>query len=143
MKYLLIVLSLSVFLVSGCAKNDARLKTEMVEGTIHLDGVPLSEAMIVFHPLSGSEVASGRSKEDGTFVVSSQNGAIGKGAVIGEYAVTVSKIEVTFSTNAEGLPSATEGKEQIPSQYLDKEKTPLKVEVKKGKNGITLDLSSK
>ena len=137
---------LSIVLLSGCGAKNTRIKTEMVEGVITLDGVPLSKATITFHPQSGSEVASGFSKEDGTFVVTSQNGATGKGAVAGEYTVTVEKSEIIFSTQDSptgGAPSATYGPQLLPAHYLDKVKTPLKAEIKPGKNRVLLELSSK
>ena len=146
MKYLFLALSLSMVLFVGCGGTDARIRTEMVVGTITLNGIPLSNATITFHPQSGSEVASGLSKDDGTFVVTSQNGATGKGAVAGEYAITVSKSEITFvtvETAAGPISDAVYGPQLIPAQYLDKTKTPLKVEVKKGKNTIQLDVVSK
>jgi len=102
--------------------------------------------MITFHPQSGSEVASGLSKEDGTFVVTSQNGATGAGAVAGEYVITVSKSEITFitvDTPAGPISNAVYGPQLVPPVYLDRARTPLKAEITPGRNTVQLDLSSK
>ena len=146
MKYLLFTLSISVLLFAGCGHSSGHIKTEMVAGLVKLDGSPLSGATIMFHPLVGGEDASAFSKEDGTFVVTSQNGATGKGAVAGEYAVTVSKQEITFSVDPSAgplsVPTAIYGPQLVPTVYHDKESTPLKVEIKRGRNTVLLELSS-
>ena len=131
-------------LLAGCQGGDGNFpRTEMVEGTVLLDGTPIPKAGITFIP-SGSEgeIASGFSDENGNFTISSQNGAPGKGAMTGGYRVTVSHPEITYTpspTNPE--TGTTTAKELLPSVYQDKEKTPLNVSIQKGKNVVKLELT--
>jgi hypothetical protein len=146
MKHFLILFFILFPLLSGCNKNST-VETQLVEGMINLDGIPLTNANITFHPTTGEgEIASGYSNEQGKFTISSQNGSSGQGAIKGEYAVTVSKIDAKFiSANSKSNPESGETitVQLVPSIYQDKMKTPLKTNVKQGKNSITLELNSK
>ena len=135
---------LFVLLLIGCQGGGSKYPpTEMVDGTILLDGAPIPKASITFIPSGGDgEIASGFSDEQGKFVISSQNGAPGKGAKIGEYRVTVSQAEVTYTPSpTDPEAGTTTAKELLPKVYQDKEKTPLSVSIQKGKNNIKLELT--
>lgn len=145
MRSLILVVSLSLIALIGCNKGST-LDTQLIDGTITLDGAPLSKANITFYPESGGEIASAYSDEQGKFSVSSQNGTAGQGALAGQYSITVSKVEAKFvSANLKSDPEAgrTETKELLPQMYQDKAKTPLKAEITKGENILTLELKSK
>jgi hypothetical protein len=130
-------------LLIGCQEGSKFPRTEMVEGTILLDGVPIPKASITFLPSGGGgEIASGFSDEQGRFTISSQNGAPGQGALIGEYRVTVSQVEVTYTPSpSDPEAGTTTAKELLPAIYRDKEKTPLNVSIQQGKNKVTLELT--
>ena len=135
---------LFVPLLIGCQNSGAKFPpTEMVEGTILLDGAPVPKASITFIPSGGDgEIASGFSDEQGKFAVSSQNGAPGKGAKIGEYRVTVSQSEITYTPSpTDPEAGTTTAKELLPAVYQNKEKTPLNVSIQKGKNIVKLELT--
>jgi hypothetical protein len=82
--------------------------------------------------------------ERGVYTLSSNNGNPGKGAVEGEYIVTIAKIEV-IDKNVEGQPyraSLEIAKDHLPPVYRNRAKTPLKATVNKGRNQIDFDLES-
>jgi hypothetical protein len=150
-KFLCLLVCAVVFVLSGCQQGKG-LKTEFVTGVVTLDGVPLPEATITFSPVAEGEMASGFSDDKGSYKLSSSNGDAEKGALAGEYVVTVSKVEVT--TYDENDPKAprdpltgrgvtSSQKQLLPDKYRSASTSPLKVEVKSGKNTINLEVVTK
>ena len=94
MKYIacLLVLMSLVFL-SGCTKSDGNV---YVTGTVLLDDLPLAEAQVVFSPVNDSagEGATGRTDEQGNFVLTTTTGKDGSGTKPGKYNVAVTKKNV-------------------------------------------------
>ena len=136
----------------GCGPKGRSLQVEYVEGIITLDGQLVSEASVTFIPKNegdGTEAAGGYSNESGVYKLTSMNGDPEKGAIAGEYLVTISKIEVNDPTA--GLSEAEAAKlsgvastqtQLLPKIYQDRKNTPLSFTVNKGKNKINIELKS-
>ncbi|MDR3196945.1 MAG: hypothetical protein LBU34_03660 [Planctomycetaceae bacterium] len=139
---------LYVFVFPGC-KQPNYVSTEMVEGTVTLDGVPVSDAEVTFYPvqLGVGISAMGRTDTHGVYRLSSMKGAPEKGTVSGDYYITVSKyvtkeIEKPYFDPAQDAVIKFESKEMVPLAYTDVETSPLTVTVAEGKNIIDLKLDS-
>jgi hypothetical protein len=138
----LIVACLLIFIV-GCGPRGG-LRVEFVEGIVTFDGVPVSEASVSFIPLDQEEGAGGFTDANGRYTLSSFNGEAGRGAVAGDYAVTVSQIEIYTITEGDperGGIGLTGQRHLLPERYRDRENTPLRVTVNRGRNTINLELT--
>lgn len=154
MNRVMILFSCFVLLLcaTGCPARGKGLQTEYVEGLVTLDGVPLPGATVIFSPTGTTgEMASGTSDAQGIYKLSSSNGDAGKGAVAGEYAVSVKKVEVTNFEEGDpkapkdpvtGQPLSSSEKLITDPVYQRSATTPLKYTVNPGKNEINLELKS-
>ncbi|MGL6193652.1 MAG: hypothetical protein ACRC2T_02380 [Thermoguttaceae bacterium] len=148
----ILLLCVSLFYTTGCS-NDP-VPVQPVTGKIEYNGAPLEEALIVFTPKSSdARSATGMSDKDGNFTLATP-GAKRKGAMIGDYIVTVSKtITVDAAGNPVETPKMTEAptgppvnferprtKSVIPEAYNDTQSPLLEETIKKGKNPINLKL---
>lgn len=147
--FIWLLASFSIFL-SGCPQQGGRptIPTEPVEGIVTLDGTPLAKAEILFVAQSpGAENATALSDDGGKFVLTSLNGAPGKGALPGEYKVTVSKVETKQLDTPKKDPNLgevwTEDTQIVPEKYCALDKTPLQATIQKGKNTVSLELQGK
>ncbi|MDR1385305.1 MAG: carboxypeptidase-like regulatory domain-containing protein [Planctomycetaceae bacterium] len=148
--HLPIFLSFLYLLVfSGC-KQSIFVPTEMVEGSVTLDGVPVSDAEVTFYPIQFDVGVSamGRTDTNGIYRLSSMKGEPKKGTVSGDYNITVSKyitkeIEKPYFDPTQDAVIKFESKEMIPLAYTDVETSPLTATVRKGNNVIDLKLDSK
>jgi len=145
---------LLVLVLAGCSDPDARYSK--VEGTITYNGAPLADATVSFAPTSSEgEYASGLTDASGKFMLTSA-GAIdgGRGALPGDYTVTVSKMEAAVDKDQEDLDSgkitydeyqakmaargsyasAPAAKSLIPQKYGSGSSSGLTATVEKGKN---------
>ena len=87
-----------VFLiVAGCGPT-----LHPVEGDVMLDGVPIADAGVLFHPKAGGPVAFANTDKNGRFRLSSANKP---GLLAGEYQVAISKQKIIgmVKVTAEGL----------------------------------------
>lgn len=77
--------------VVGCGGGATSVKTVPVKGKVTLDGKPVEGATVQFAPEQGSSgrAASGLTKSDGTFELTTVGG--GAGAVPGKYKVAITK----------------------------------------------------
>jgi hypothetical protein len=139
---------LSVLIFFGC-KQPVYVPTEMVKGTVTLDGVPVSDAEITFYPiqLGVGTSAMGRTDTNGVYRLSSIKGEPEKGTIAADYNITVSKyitkeIEKPYFDPKQDAVIKFESKEMIPLAYTDVETSPLTATVIKGKNIIDLKLNS-
>ena len=85
------VLLLPLSVISGCGGG---LRTEYVEGVVTLDGEPIQGAFVTFMPAREGEmlIAAGDTDVGGKYVLTTaEGGKPGRGAVQGEYKVTISK----------------------------------------------------
>jgi len=140
-KYCWIFLYILLYPTFGCSYGPFKADVQMVQGTILLDGEPLADADVIFHPQDEKgETAGGHTDKQGNFVLTSLYGNIGRGALQGEYHVTVSKLE-SFAVPLKGGEIEWDAKELLPSVYQDAKKTPLSVTIQRGKNKIKLELT--
>lgn len=125
-----------VMLAIGCDRGPAVVR---VEGKVLLDGQPLAAADVGFSPVGSGDVlaAGGRTRDDGTFVLSSRGARLGAGALPGEYVVTVRKIKEPpeeFTGIIEYV---------VPLRFGDTEKSPLRATVVSGGNVFEFAVESK
>ena len=95
------------------------------EGTVTMDGRPLSGATVFFHPKSdqGFHGASAVTDESGKYVLESDvgNNKTKKGVIPGQYSITISRMinpegkVIPFDLN--NPPMNQGGREEIPMQY--------------------------
>ena len=136
--------------LAGCGEKGKGLNVEFVQGVVTLDGEVVAGATISFIPVDRegpTETAGGFSGANGVYRITSSNGTPEKGAVAGEYHVTVDKYltEVIYPPGKEGDPDVetkVATKYFLPDVYREVKTTPLTVTVNKGKNTINLELKS-
>lgn len=121
MKFLYPAVASAVLVFVGCGgASDERLPTTPVEGTVTLDGEPLSQGTISFFPVAGGKHATGVIN-DGKFVLATYEPQ--DGAVVGQHKVVVQVSAIT----ADGTTVPAE--ELPPDSYASADTTPLTVEV--------------
>jgi hypothetical protein len=112
-----------------------------VKGSVTLDGQLVDNAQVLFTPVEGNKVASGVTKEDGTFELTTEKP--GDGAVPGDYKVTVTYTDPVGVTGPSGntqqammgaMKSAQEAKRKrqkfyIPPVYTTVGSTPIQQKV--------------
>jgi hypothetical protein len=110
-------------------------ETHPVRGRILLDGQPLPQASVVFHPLSEELSAvvrpSGQAGGDGFYTLSTYRS--GDGAPAGEYAVTIEWRPLIDTCD---LPGSVPGPNRLPRRYSRPETSPLRVRVVPGNNEL-------
>ncbi len=124
----------------GCSKS----LPATVSGTITIDDQPLTDRQniggeVMLFPSGGGAAAYAALAADGQYTV--QTGAA-KGLEPGSYKVTVRVVEIE--------PEPPGGYQHAPKQtlvsspsYQDREKSGLTADIKRGKNTINFDLTSK
>lgn len=131
---ILFVVAAATCLFTACAKRG--LQVEFVEGIVLVDGQPIEGASINFTPQNGGLPAFGRTNSRGLFRLTTQQaGRPDAGAVIGDYAVTVSKYEYVFPNGQPPVDGDYEGVPQravIPQRFNDVNRSGLTAEVRKG-----------
>ena len=143
-----IILAVLIF-VSGCGGGGRKYsKTEMVEGLVTLDGVPIEGADITFFPKGTGESATGKTDAEGRYKLTSINGAPDKGTTVGEYGITASqwvvkKLDEPYIDKAQDALIEYDSKEMLPVVYTEIHTSPLKATVNAGPNTINLELDSK
>lgn len=125
------------------------MKTNVTEITVTLDGKPLAGANVALVPKDPSGVAAfGITGGDGKCKTQTLFGRAGGGTAVGQYSVTVSKMEERPTGRKAANPDTgvmgdvTENVETLPEKYLNASSTPFQVEVKSGKNAFPVELSS-
>ncbi|MCX7430949.1 MAG: carboxypeptidase-like regulatory domain-containing protein [Planctomycetia bacterium] len=155
------LLAVALAFVVGCGR--AGPKVEFVEGTVLLDGEPVTGADVGFLPVAGGLVAYGRTDSAGKFrLTTSQGGKRLGGAPVGDYAVTVVKWRnrlEELGPQPDPSDGTAAGKWQaeadrlnslppdyiVPKAYGEKTASPLNATVKKGRNtgpAFRFDLTS-
>jgi hypothetical protein len=134
----------------GCGSDYVPLAE--VEGTVTLDGKPLEGAEVQFVPEPGKAViaprSTGRTNEQGQFKLVCDDGR--SGAMLGEHRVAVMDLKAYGDTppsvekgaryeSADALPQP---KFRFGQIYSDLTRTPLRKEVKAGKQTIDVELKS-
>ena len=147
--FALVLCSAVALCAFGCSGGGKGLKTEYVEGVVTLDGVPQDKVTVNFMPVGTTgESASGYTDAKGVYKLSSANGNPEKGALMGEYKITVSKTNVTEFTEEEaekderGISILSKVEQLFPIQYTKADQTPLSYTVIKGRQKHNIELTS-
>jgi hypothetical protein len=133
-----VTFGLAVF-ATGCgskpAGNEKLATTAPVTGVVTYKGNPIKDAEVVFTPQGEGNPATGRTEENGRFVLTTYQER--DGAAIGFHVVTVKVMPVG------GLPGQeieSTGATDVPAKYSSTKTSPLTVEVKEGPNNLELKL---
>jgi len=122
----LIALIPFVFAFVGCSRGD-NLDLVPVEGIVTLDGTPLADAAVVFHPNPKGRPSMGRTDRDGRFRLEYMEGK--KGALAGKHKVSISTLIEADSDSDD--PDVQKGRpESVPAEFNSA--TTLEVEVEAG-----------
>jgi hypothetical protein len=115
--------------VAGCGSGT----WGTASGTVTLEGTPLKDGVITFHP--GSEQAPGVGQvKDGEFTVTTGQK---EGLKVGKYKVTVSARTIPKEGTNE------QPKWLTPPKYARPETTDLEADVKSGSNKFTFEMKGK
>jgi hypothetical protein len=138
--------------LSGCWSRGPSV--QFVEGIVEFEGRPVADATVFFTPESGDAAnppglpATGRTGPDGMFRLNGFRGArAGAGTAVGTYVVTVTKLESDPipEPDASGvLPQAPPNQKVynlMPAAYADTKTSPLRAEVKNGRNQYRFELT--
>ncbi|MDR0610826.1 MAG: hypothetical protein LBG58_12000 [Planctomycetaceae bacterium] len=139
------LLFLCISLIGGCT-NKNPLGAVKVTGIVTLDGKPVTWASITFHPKSEKlPVASGRTNENGAFVLTPVGGVGGEGALAGDYRISMTRSTLTekemyhvggssigVSSNENNMPKYVPRKDFFPEKYTKPETSGFEVSVVKG-----------
>jgi len=117
--------------------------TASVAGTVTYKDRPVDGATVIFHPKADAQTAKpaqGKTDSGGHFTVTTYfgPGEQPSGAMPGDYAVTVTKIDEpqgTFDPHKDPPP-----KNHLPAKYSTPQQTPLSVTIKPGSNRPELKL---
>ena len=151
---------LYLLMIVGCTKSPYTIPVQYVEGTVTVDRVPIKGVNVTFVPKnSEGELATGVTDEHGKYRLTSANGPSQKGALVGDYSVTLRKIESTKSNEGiprdeDGMPDPTQMrpnaarvmvvvKQLLPVVYNNVKTTPFNATVdKKRKNVFNFDIDT-
>ncbi len=131
-----------VLLLSGCAKSH-EFETAKVSGMVTYNAKPLQIGSLLFIPEAGGPTAQGKINTKGEFYMGTYNDA--DGAILGKHKVMIMAItspggtglpEDSIKSKGDGVPVSV-----IPEHFGDQSKSGLEVEVKKGENRLTFELS--
>jgi hypothetical protein len=139
------LLFLYLSFVCGCT-NKNPLGAIKVTGTVTLDGKPVAWASIIFYPKSEElPVASGRTNENGAFVLTPVGGFGGEGALAGDYWVSMAKSNLTeqemyhvggssigVSSSEGGISAYVPRQDFFPKKYTKSETSGFEVSVVRG-----------
>lgn len=124
-----------LLLCAGCGSGNPL--TYPVTGTVTYRGQPVAVAQVMFIADAGRS-ASAVTEDDGTFTLTTFD--LGDGALEGSHRVTIAKIESLPAQDAAN-PYGRGARSLLPARYGNPDQTPLKEEVKKGKNEFRFDLT--
>ena len=146
---LLGVFTVLVSMVIGCGE-----KLYKITGKVTLDDKPIQGGYIRFVPTveGHGSIATGITKEDGTYVIQTVTGKHGGGTTAGEYVITFSKLESKWDGQSYYISDFTTGErmkdtrsvETLPTLYTRPNTSPFTVTVgPKEKNEFNFELNSK
>jgi hypothetical protein len=129
-------------LIAGCAlagcSNDVKLVP--VEGIVSMQGGPVADAAVMFHPTAGGPVASGVTDAAGHFALQTINRP---GAIPGGYRVTVAK-QITKGIEPSGsiAPGGLQIEWITPERYSRPETSGLTAELTSGNKQLAFELAT-
>lgn len=126
-----VLLVMTVLAVTGCGRSGNVAK---VNGTVTLDGAPLSDALVTFSPKQGAP-SRGRTDSSGRYALQYTRDI--EGAEIGEHTVSIT---TASAGNPDAEPPVAPTPEKVPVKY--NAKTELTRAVEAGRNTIDFELDS-
>lgn len=133
-------------MIAGCSGSGRDIAR--VEGTVTIDGSPLAGASVVFKPVSGERLGTGRTDEEGRFTMGTY--LINDGVFVGVHLVAIEARGPTRTAPGiegpvmPGTPDAIQpGLPLIPQRYFDVATSGLTAKVaRRRKNVIDFELNS-
>jgi hypothetical protein len=124
-----------LLVIAGC--GPAGPDVQFVEGVVTLDDKPLDGATVTFAAVDKTGIpAAGKTDAEGRFRLNATQGKkYGKGTVVGEYVVTVTKLF--------WREKAVEPDHITPLVYENSKDSPLRATIVKGRNTFEFALTSK
>jgi hypothetical protein len=134
----LLAIAIIGLVLLGCGKGDTP-ELGRVEGTVKLDGAPLPNARVEFHPVKGGRPSVGTTNDDGHYVLEYKTDV--RGALVGMHRVRIRTYR-EGDADAEDESQRETVPETVPAKY--NAETTLQKEVTPGSNEpIDFDLDSK
>src|SRR5262245_35167731 len=140
--------ALSGFAVSGCSNQPTLVP---VTGTVTMNGKPLANVRIDFHPDPDKGTkgmgSTGTTDAEGKFTLTYQEKS--PGAIVGHHRAIVTDLDVfgnvfvgrkDYRTEAPGGPKETPRKVRFADTYSNLATTPFKQEVTSGMGPVTYDI---
>lgn len=133
------VLMLAVFVSAGCGGGDER-PSASIQGTVMLDGEPLSVGSVQFTSTKTGESAYANLDDTGRYLVKFPEADIGT-----EYQVTVGKpVEENVDANELAMNPPEPVKIRIPQRYWNRATSGLTTTISSaGENTFNIDLRSR
>lgn len=135
-----VLLPCVIVAVGGCSQPYGE-----VEGTVTLDGKPVKGVVISFIPDYDAGAnglsAQGTTDSEGHYKLHSMSKAQ-KGVFIGKHLVVCETPKLAFPSDGK-YPNHLAKSDDLPARYRSPDKTPLRFEVKEGKQTIDIPLTSK
>jgi hypothetical protein len=132
----LLTAGFSIAFICGCGGRGGNLPELVpVQGTVTLDGKPLTGAEVAFIPAGDTRGsgATGYTKEDGKYELAAPKGV--KGAPAGDYKVVITKRVMPdgsdFPPGSQVGPMDSPARQILPPQYSAPEQTKLTAKVTK------------
>lgn len=137
MRRIFLIVAFGIIAIPGCGSSEVLPETAPVSGTVTLGGVPLTNGTVTFHPEGEGNPGYGEIKEDGTFELTTYE--LKDGAVLGRHIVTVEVFQGATPEESP-LPGSEQELSIVPAKYASPDTSPLRFEVKAGKNTAPLPL---
>jgi len=140
-------LLLASAMVAGCGGRDPDLPPLVpVDGTVRLDGQPLSHATVTFYPVGQTRGVGGAAYTDENGRYEAESGSE-KGLPAGQYRVFVSKLVMPdgspYSAKEGVPPMESDAREAVPLRYTDMDQSPLEATVPRAGGTIDFELTGR
>ncbi len=120
----------------GC--GESRVSVGKATGTVTMDGKPLANVTVVFHPKAGRPVAKGKTNDAGEFTMTTYEQD--DGAPLGENDVTVYQEVKVDGNSPEDFAKIAAG--SLPMRYAEVGKSGFTAKVEGNSSTFTFDLKS-
>ena len=129
---------IATLLVSILAAGCGRSNSAAVAGQVTLDGLPLTQGTVVFHPVAEGPTATAALDVQGFYEL--KTGGL-TGLPAGDYIVTVASTAGVVEPG-KNRPQPLPGRLVTPPQYRSRSKSPLRFSAQPGSNQFDIELSS-